>query len=155
MFSYFAYGSNMDPDQMAERCPDARGLGAARLPGYRLAFTRFSPRRQCGVADVVRDDDSEVWGVLYELSDADLRTLDLFEGFVGVGQKNGYDRISVVVHDARGQSVEALTYVVPPGAKRPEAECVTSSDYLCHLIEGARYWKLPEAYREMLGGLEP
>ena len=37
---YFAYGSNMDPVQMEERCPGAVALGAAHLPGWRLTFTR-------------------------------------------------------------------------------------------------------------------
>ena len=33
---YFAYGSNMDPDQMATRCPSTSAVGPARLAGWRL-----------------------------------------------------------------------------------------------------------------------
>ena len=37
---YFAYGSNLNLDQMARRCPDAEPVGRVRLDGYRLAFRR-------------------------------------------------------------------------------------------------------------------
>ena len=35
-FNYFAYGSNMDTARMLARCPGARLVGAATLPGFRL-----------------------------------------------------------------------------------------------------------------------
>ena len=35
---YFAYGSNMNLNQMAFRCPDAEVIDTVRLEGYRLAF---------------------------------------------------------------------------------------------------------------------
>lgn len=35
---YFAYGSNMNLNQMAFRCPDAEVVESVRLEGYRLAF---------------------------------------------------------------------------------------------------------------------
>ena len=41
---YFAYGSNLDPEQMASRCPSARVAFLARLADHRLDFTYFSTR---------------------------------------------------------------------------------------------------------------
>ena len=35
---YFAYGSNMNLDQMDFRCPAAKAIGVVRLEDYRLAF---------------------------------------------------------------------------------------------------------------------
>ncbi len=96
-----------------------------------------------------------MWGVLYELNEADLKMLDTFEGFRGIGEQNGYSRISVEVEPLRGEPFEALTYEVPHDAKRDEAECVTNTSYLRHLLEGAAYWKLPADYREMVAGFEP
>lgn len=58
---YFAYGSNMNWDQMRERCPSSRFLGIAALPDHRLAFTRGSPKRGCGVADVVAEARKSIW----------------------------------------------------------------------------------------------
>ena len=35
---YFAYGSNMNLDQMAYRCPAASVVEKVKLEGYRLTF---------------------------------------------------------------------------------------------------------------------
>ena len=35
---YLAYGSNLNIDQMAWRCPDAVPLGTAEIPNYRILF---------------------------------------------------------------------------------------------------------------------
>ena len=37
---YFAYGSNLNFDQMGYRCPEATVVGIAKLNGYELAFRR-------------------------------------------------------------------------------------------------------------------
>jgi len=42
---YFAYGSNMNWTQMAQRCPSARFVSVARLKDHRFAITRQSRRR--------------------------------------------------------------------------------------------------------------
>ena len=39
---YFAYGSNLNFEQMAYRCPEATAVGIAKLDGYELAFRRGS-----------------------------------------------------------------------------------------------------------------
>ena len=49
---YFTYGSNMNPGQMIERCPETRTIGVARLVDYRLCFPRFSRPRNCAVAGI-------------------------------------------------------------------------------------------------------
>ena len=57
---YFAYGSNMDDEQMNFRCPDAQVVEAVRLEGYCLAF-RSNGGGQ-GVATILPDQDSHVDG---------------------------------------------------------------------------------------------
>ncbi len=64
---YFAYGSNLNPGQMAERCPEYRSLGVARLPGHRLCFPRFSPTRRCASAGFEPSPRDVLWGALYEI----------------------------------------------------------------------------------------
>jgi hypothetical protein len=85
---YFAYGSNLDFDQMKSRCPSARFAGVAKLPGRRLAFTRWSESRKGAVADAVADPASEVWGAVYEITAEDLGKLDGHEGFTPGGSRN-------------------------------------------------------------------
>jgi gamma-glutamylcyclotransferase len=78
---YFAYGSNMDWDQMRERCPSSTFVGVARLPNHSLAFSRKSIKRGCGVADVVATIGHDVWGVVYRIGDSeDQERLDKREG---------------------------------------------------------------------------
>jgi len=78
---YFAYGSNLDWAQMKQRCPLAKFVCRAKLPAHRLAFTLKSARRDCGVADVLPDQAKDVWGVVYELPDSELKNLDKREGY--------------------------------------------------------------------------
>ncbi len=49
---YFAYGSNMNWQQMQRRCPSSRFVCVARLPDYQFGITRHSRLRNCGTANV-------------------------------------------------------------------------------------------------------
>lgn len=99
---YFAYGMNTNQDQMAIRCPDARPLGKAVLYGYRFEFKSF--------ATIVPSSDSQVEGVLWEISKTDELALDLLEGY-----PEFYGKQSVNVK----QDVDhiAMTYIMDPREK--------------------------------------
>jgi len=77
---YFAYGSNLDAAQMAERCPGARLAERAWLDDHRLAFTGASRLWGGGVATVVPATGWQVLGVLYVVGPRELQALDAFEG---------------------------------------------------------------------------
>jgi gamma-glutamylcyclotransferase (GGCT)/AIG2-like uncharacterized protein YtfP len=142
---YFAYGSNMDPVQMRDRAPGARALGAARLSGWRLTFTRDSPGWGGGVGHIEPDEGGEVWGVLWDASDDDLHNLDEYEG-VAVG---AYVRERVTVAHADTE-VEAIVYLaVPRGYKQP------SKRYIEALVRGAEAHGLPQEYVSRLRSLSP
>ena len=49
---YYAYGADLDPSQMRQRCPQARYVNKARLDGYALCFPRWSDRRLHAVASI-------------------------------------------------------------------------------------------------------
>lgn len=140
---YFAYGSNMDPVQMRERAPGSRALGAARLVGWRLTFTRDSPGWGGGVGHIEPDSGDEVWGVLWDVTEGDLKALDDYEG-VDVGAYVR-DRLAVE-HD--GEYLEAIVYLaVPRGFKPP------SKRYIAALVRGAEAHALPDDYIERLRAL--
>jgi len=94
---YFAYGSNMNWPQMRERCPSSRFVGVAMLSNHRLAFTRTSVTRGCGVADIVQTLGGQVWGVVYEIPDLELGQLDKSEGYRPGREKNSYSRRECMV----------------------------------------------------------
>ncbi len=141
---YFAYGSNMNWTQMTERCPSATFFSVARLIDHRFAITRQSRRRRCGTADVLWEQGSEVWGVVYDIKDSEISMLDDFE--------DGYSREKLFVDPIGdgGRPVEAWVYVAEKETTPPPPSAL----YKRLIVEGARHWKLPLAYVEMLEKLE-
>ena len=102
---YFAYGSNMDLNQMAFRCPDAQALETVRLEGYRLAFRSNGGNR--GVATILPDPDSHVDGVLWEISPEDERNLNFYEGFPRL-----YRKQILTLENRLGKELTAMAYVM-------------------------------------------
>jgi hypothetical protein len=145
---YFAYGSNMDWAQMKERCSSARFVGIAVLPDHRLAFTRRSLTRGCGVADAVPERDRNLWGVVYDVSDLDVGRLDKREGYQPGREKNSYSRreCMVFVNGNQEESMPASTYFADPQPNPP----LPNQSYKDLILSGARYWRLPAKYIEEL-----
>jgi len=141
---YFAYGSNIDPAQWAERCPASPFLAVARLDGHRLHFPRRSPVRLCAVASIERSAGEAVWGVLYRMSADDFADLDRREGHFPDRHpdESRYRRASVPVARIDGVTVAALTYVAVPA---PDPG-LPSAAYLRHLIDGALHHGFPGDY---------
>jgi len=107
--TYFAFGSNLDRQQMRRRCPDARLLGPAVLPKHRLIFCGHSHRWRGAVANVTRDETGSVPGLLYKLTNADLASLDAHEG-----HPNFYRRQLRLVTLPKGQRRRVQVYIRPP-----------------------------------------
>jgi gamma-glutamylcyclotransferase (GGCT)/AIG2-like uncharacterized protein YtfP len=77
---YAAYGSNMDPAQMAERCPHSPQAGTGWLNDWRLTFGGEDLGWEGALATVVEERGSRVFVVLYEMSDGDEEMLDSWDG---------------------------------------------------------------------------
>ncbi len=71
---YFAYGSNLNFEQMAYRCPEATAVGTAKLEGYELAFRR-------GYLTILPKEDASVEGLIWSVTDHDESQLDCYEGY--------------------------------------------------------------------------
>jgi gamma-glutamylcyclotransferase (GGCT)/AIG2-like uncharacterized protein YtfP len=145
---YFAYGSNLDWSQMKSRCPSATCIGIARLPDYRLAFTRKSVKRGCGVADVVRSAGHSVWGVVFDISAPHVATLDQSEGYREGRQRNSYWRRKCVVllDGDKKRPVAVETYFAEAEANPP----LPNQAYKDLIVSGARHWRLPDDYLAQL-----
>ncbi len=76
---YAAYGSNLDPELMLERCPHSPLAGTGWLHGWRLTFGGAKPGRPGALATVVPDPGGTVFVALYELSPHDVAELDRWE----------------------------------------------------------------------------
>ena len=87
---YAAYGSNMNPAQMAERCPHSPQRGTGWLEGWRLTFGGEDLNWEGALGTVVEDADARVFVVLYDLSEADEAALDSWDGAtLGYYRKSG------------------------------------------------------------------
>ena len=142
---YFAYGSNMSGPVMDLASPAHRFLGAARLPGYRLAFMRRSLRTGTGVADIVPDPNATAWGALYELEPDQLALLDAKETLGA-----GYEHLDVILQTEAGASHQAMAYAV---ITKELVEVRPSLEYVRRLVTGAHERSLPEDYVASLEAL--
>jgi gamma-glutamylcyclotransferase (GGCT)/AIG2-like uncharacterized protein YtfP len=77
---YAAYGSNMDPEQMLERCPHSIAAGAGWLVGWRLTFGGEEHGWDGALPMVVPDSSNQVFVALYDMSPYDFAALDYWEG---------------------------------------------------------------------------
>jgi cation transport regulator ChaC len=146
---YFAYGSNMHDSAFRERRhmrPMEWRVGC--LKGYRLRFNLDgTPRGRAAPANLCPDPHTEVWGVLYRITQLDMLRLNLTEGVPG----GAYRPTWVNVLDSEGSTIHAMTYVAPgnPTDGRP------SLRYISLLREGARAHGLPLAWLKVLDSVTP
>ncbi len=146
---YFAYGSNMHDGAFLERRrmrPLEWRVGCCK--GYRLRFNLDGmPRGKAAPANICLDPCSEVWGVLYRITQRDMLRLNMTEGVPG----GAYRPTVVTVADADASPIVATTYVAPgnPADGRP------SFRYISLLRDGARAHGLPAAWLAMLDRVVP
>ena len=126
---YFAYGSNMNLDQMAYRCPDAEVVGRCVLKDYRLAFR--GNRRGYGVASILPESGSEVQGLLWKITPKCEQSLDFYEGY-----PNLYEKKEVVVQTRTGEQAGVAVYIMnEPYQSQP---AIPSDFYLKGILDGCR-----------------
>lgn len=128
---YFAYGSNMDVQQMRARCPGAHALGPARLDGWRF----FVNRR--GTASIRPDAAHHVHGVVWRIQPQHKTTLDHFEGI----RLRRYLVREVSMHHEHGL-LRGFAYAgVSTGEGKPIRAYLEGV-----VIPAAVSWGLPEPY---------
>ena len=102
MALYAAYGSNMDPGQMLQRCPSSPMAGTGWLLGWRLTFGGADLGWEGALATVVPATENvslaSVFVVLYDMAASDERTLDSWEG-ADIGL---YTKLRLRVHTLEG-----------------------------------------------------
>ncbi len=77
---YAAYGSNMDPRRMVERCPHSPLHSTGWLVGWRLTFGGEDLGWDGALATIVQDPFEQVFVAVYDVTEEDEATLDSWEG---------------------------------------------------------------------------
>ena len=116
----FAYGSNINLEQMQRRCPGAIPVGPAVLSGWKLSFAGKSRIWGGAVATVKRKSGVCTAGVVYRVTPADLDRLDRFEGYPFVYNRrklkvkilgNTWVKAFVYIHQDKLQGCPTLAYL--------------------------------------------
>jgi gamma-glutamylcyclotransferase (GGCT)/AIG2-like uncharacterized protein YtfP len=137
---YAAYGSNMDPVQMLERCPHSPGAGTGWLNGWRLTFGGEELGWDGALAMVVPDADSQVFVALYDVSSQDHAKLDYWEG----AEEGLYNKIKLRVSTLDGE-VLAWVYILDAYEGG-----LPSARYLGLIAEAAQAAGAPDEYVQEL-----
>jgi gamma-glutamylcyclotransferase len=133
---YFAYGANMDPGTLADRKVEHSRVCTGRIRNVRLVFDKPGDDGT-GKADLQDHRGSVTEGVIYDVPEASLDNLDIYEGV----DRGHYRRQLMTVDTSRGQ-LECVVYRAAkfrPGLKPSPA-------YLQTLIRGAEVHRLSPEY---------
>lgn len=100
---YIAYGSNMDKEQMAYRCPTAQLLGRTELEDYRLLF---KGSKTGAYATIEPEEGSRVPVLVWIIEKEDEKRLDRYEGYPVFYYKKDLEI------NLDGKRVTALVYIM-------------------------------------------
>jgi len=131
---YFAYGSNINLEQMAVRCPAATPVCPVALDNYRLAFRgsfNFS-----GVATIIPAQGEKVYGLLWRITPACEQALDRYEGYPRL-----YGKEQVTVRDRNGQQYPVMVYIMAREFCLDPAE--PSQSYFSGIVQGCKQNGIP------------
>ena len=126
---YLAYGSNINLEQMARRCPTAKVLESKMLRGHELEFR--------GVATIVPKKGAEIPVLIWEIGERDEIALDRYEGFPSLYRKEIFEM------EVDGKVRECMAYVMNRGEIAPP-----SQQYYRTIQNGYRVNGMDERYLE-------
>lgn len=99
---YVAYGSNLNLEQMAWRCPMAKVVGVGSLKDYQLTFRR--------VATIEPEKGAVTPVGVWEITPRDEMALDVYEGYPRMYRK---ETVTVEMYD--GTEKQAMAYIMNGG----------------------------------------
>ncbi|KAL6720133.1 hypothetical protein ACLMJK_002054 [Lecanora helva] len=144
---YFGYGSNLCQGQMQLRCPKSRFLGLGRLSDYRWMIN------DRGYANIVPNQGSQVYGLVYSLEPSDESALDRNEGVPFAYTKKSlevdfwasHDNCNKPNLDKADQKRQTLVYIDRERTTdhRPQAEYIIRMNK--GIVDGLRHG-MPEDY---------
>ena len=126
---YIAYGSNINLEQMAFRCPRSKVVGTSEIKGYELEFR--------GVATIVPKENASVPVLIWELDERDLLTLNRYEGYPS------FYRQEKMTFELDGKDCTGMVYLMNRGTISPP-----SPQYYNTILQGYQENGLDESYLE-------
>jgi hypothetical protein len=137
---YFAYGSNMCTGRLTTRVASAKPSGIAKLASHAFRFHKRSDDGSSKAdAFFTGKDEDIVWGVLFELREADKPTLDRVEGL-------GHGYVEQLLTVERREGGQRAVFLYSAQKTHIEADLHPYSWYKRFVVEGARQHGLPPSY---------
>ena len=102
---YIAYGSNINLEQMARRCPNSKVIGTSMIPDYELEFRN--------VATIVPKKGAQVPVLMWEIDQREELSLDRYEGFPNMYRKEIFNM------NVNGRIREGMAYLMNRGEISP------------------------------------
>lgn len=134
---YFAYGSNLCTGKLRRITPSATKIAVAKLEAYRLCFHKKSTDASAKADAFYTGGWNDcVWGVVFELKEAEKSKLD--------DEEKGYNESILTVVDVNGVGYPVHVYLAE--AKEIDSSLRPYSWYHRFVIEGARQHGLPRDY---------
>lgn len=100
---YLAYGSNLNVEQMAYRCPTAKIVASTTLDNYKLLF---KGRHGSAVATIEPCEGFTVPVLIWEISECDEKALDRYEGYPSLYRK---EKVKVKIGK---KAIEVMVYIM-------------------------------------------
>jgi gamma-glutamylcyclotransferase (GGCT)/AIG2-like uncharacterized protein YtfP len=132
---YFAYGSNMNDEQMAFRCPGAEKIGYGVLEGYRIVERLY--------ADIEKCNEQKVDGLVWILTKDHLSSLDKYEGYNANPRRYDRHNVSVLVD---GKTYDCIAYEMIDECKKERNGKPYPEDYRKRCRKGAIDNGIPSAF---------
>ena len=144
-FHYFAYGSNMLPARLIDRCRTARLVGTGIAPNFRLEFSKAS-KDGSGKATLAPAPGARLPGVIFEIDDSERAVLDRREGLDSGYRRDDGFVVKGIVH---GNTFLTSTYL----GTSSNAQLKPFDWYLATVIAGATHHGMDETHITALRGI--
>jgi len=131
---YFAYGSNMSEKRMIDRGLTPSGKQIGILNNYKFLINKKSFKNpDKGFANIQISDGDVVEGILYEVSESDIKKLDRFEGY-----PKHYSRKTLMIQTQNKEFVSAIVYIAQPNWTS-QKELNATEEYKNFILEGKNF----------------
>lgn len=154
---YFAFGSNLKESRMTKDKHQIRVISKQVVTLHDFVFCANivssnyrdpnDPEKRYAVANIMPQEGSTVEGILYEIEDEDIKTLDAWE--------RAYTRQEITVRNTSGEEITAYTYI---GKKEREMDGLSfHPEYFQIIYEGATDPTMPlsEGHIQFLETMRP
>lgn len=147
---YIAYGSNLNVKQMKYRCPTAKIVGVGAIKDYELLY---KGSKTGSYLTIEKKTGGIVPVAVWEVTDRDERSLDIYEGFPNFYYKTEMQIPVKMLRNGKTKKLNAFVYIMHENRHLgiPHESYIETCKY-GYTIFGFDFKYLDEAYEKSLKG---